>query len=191
MNLDSSGSSADFIDVTPTVPNGHLPLEGTSAPASQPLQAPIRGSASRRNAVTYEAVINQFGVALNERYTSRAGDAVFACDVLKAMGIEVPRCSGANELLGWLEREGAAWGFRRVVAQDTALAAAKGHPALVIDQQPHYERPGRVSVVRPGSPRRVVLARGGENASERAALTRPVDPARRSYWVADVKPQLG
>ncbi|WP_066683579.1 hypothetical protein [Christensenella intestinihominis] len=106
-----------------------------------------------RNASTYRAVIDQFHVETNERYRvnkSGSGDTycnIFAWDVTRAMGAEVPHyisASGApassgqedareldaNGVNDWLNTYGQTYGWRKVSPEEAQQYANMGMPAV-------------------------------------------------------------
>lgn len=120
-------------------------------------QAPLASLEGQRTRALYDAVIDQFDVARNPRYARRGGDTwcnIFAWDVTRAMGAEVPHwASGreldANSMHRWLAREGAARGWRRVTAQEAQTWANLGRPAVATWYNP--QGTGHVAIVRPGA----------------------------------------
>jgi predicted chitinase/LysM repeat protein len=131
-----------------------------------PTTPPLTGSASNRNAANYADVIDQFAVGNNPRYTPREGNTfcnIFAWDVTKAMGAEVPhwvdgagnptgvgqgRELDANATNQWLNNEGSRSGWRQVSAQEAQALANQGHPAVASWNNPGGI--GHIAVVRPG-----------------------------------------
>ena len=131
-----------------------------------PVEAPEKGSPSARNAATYDNVINQFAVGSSPRYQPRDGNTycnIFAWDVTKAMGAELPhwvdsngnpaaqgqgRELDANATNAWLNEHGAKSGWRKVSAEEAQAMANQGHPAVASwDNQGGI---GHIAVVRPG-----------------------------------------
>jgi len=138
----------------------------TNVNAWEPVSAPAQGSPSARNAATYDNVINQFAVGSNPRYQPRDGNTycnIFAWDVTKAMGAELPhwvdangnatgqgqgRELDANATNAWLNQNGAKNGWRKVSAEEAQALANQGHPAVASwDNQGGI---GHIAVVRPG-----------------------------------------
>ncbi len=131
-----------------------------------PTSPPLKGSPSNRNAATYADVVDQFAVGNNPRYTPRDGNTfcnIFAWDVTKAMGAEVPHwVDGAGNPTGvgqgreldadatnqWLNQHGAEHGWHQVSAQEAQALANQGHPAVASWNNPGGI--GHIAVVRPG-----------------------------------------
>lgn len=109
----------------------------------------IRNALGNRSAAAYNAVIDQFKVATNPRYTPRGGDTfcnIFVEDVMFAMGIELP-WDHANEIADWLSNERDGW--RQVTAQEAQDRANAGYPTVTAFY--NYPGIGHLSVVRPGN----------------------------------------
>lgn len=74
--------------------DGSTPAPGTThTQAWIPIDAPVRGNPSNRNAHTYNEVLNPFAVGNNPRYTPRGGNTscnIFVWDATRAMGAEIP-----------------------------------------------------------------------------------------------------
>jgi predicted chitinase/nucleoid-associated protein YgaU len=131
-----------------------------------PVDAPVKGDPSARSAEAYNAVIDQFSVDNNPRYARRDGNTycnIFAWDVTKAMGAEIPHwVDGAGNPTGvgqgreldangghrWLEQHGPAHGWREVSAQEAQALANQGHPTVASWNNPGGI--GHIAVVRPG-----------------------------------------
>src|SRR5262249_33697365 len=133
-----------------------------------PVDAPVRGDPSNRNASNYSDVINQFAVDTNPRYQPRGGNTycnIFAWDVTRAMGAEIPHwvdgngnpagggAPGARELDAngghrGLETQGPRSGWREVSAAEAQQRATQGPPAVASWNNPGGI--GHIAVVRPG-----------------------------------------
>jgi putative chitinase len=145
------------------------PASGTTnTNAWIPVDAPVRGNPSNRNADNYSQVIDQFSVNNNPRYQPRGGNTycnIFAWDVTRAMGAEIPHwvdgagnpagvgAPGARELDAngghrWLETQGQNHGWREVSAQEAQNLANQGHPTVASWNNPGGI--GHIAVVRPG-----------------------------------------
>jgi hypothetical protein len=168
-------SSTPSTGSTPSTPasssgvtyDGSTPAAGTTnVNAWEPVSAPEQGSPSARNAATYDNVINQFAVDSNPRYQPRDGNTycnIYAWDVTKAMGAEIPhwvdangnpsvqgqgRELDANATNAWLNQHGAKNGWRKVSAEEAQAMANQGHPTVASwDNQGGI---GHIAVVRPG-----------------------------------------
>jgi predicted chitinase/murein DD-endopeptidase MepM/ murein hydrolase activator NlpD len=155
----------------PTAASGQF--NGTSAAPGTtnvnawiPVDAPLKGDPSNRNAETYADVIDQFAVGSNPRHLPRDGNTycnIFAWDVTKAMGAEIPhwvdgagnpmpanqgREMDANAGHLWLQNQGPQHGWREVSAQEAQALANQGHPAVASWYNPGGI--GHIAVVRPG-----------------------------------------
>lgn len=147
--------------------DGTTPAPGTTnTDAWLPVDAPLRGDPSRRNAETYSDVIDQFAVENNPRYAQRGGNTycnIFASDVTRAMGAEIPHWVDnagnpsepyngheldANGTNAWLNQHGAEHGWREVSAEEAQRLANQGHPAVASWNNPGDI--GHIAVVRPG-----------------------------------------
>jgi putative chitinase len=149
--------------------SGGGPAAGTTnTNAWIPVDAPVRGDPSNRNAGNYGQVIDQFSVNNNPRYQPRGGNTycnIFAWDVTRAMGAEIPHwvdgngnpagvgAPGARELDAngghrWLEQHGPRHGWREVSAQEAQALANQGHPTVASWNNPGGI--GHIAVVRPG-----------------------------------------
>jgi len=138
----------------------------TNTQAWIPVNAPLQGSPSDRNAATYADVIDQFAVGNNPRYQPRDGNTycnIFAWDATKAMGAEIPhwvdgagnptgvgqgRELDANGVNRWLNNQGPSQGWRQVSAEEAQQLANQGHPAVASWNNPGGI--GHIAVVRPG-----------------------------------------
>jgi peptidoglycan hydrolase-like protein with peptidoglycan-binding domain len=190
--------------------DGTKPAPGTTnTNAARPTDPPVRGDPARRNASTYNNVINQFAVGNNPRYTPRdsSGDGVrdtfcniFVWDVTKAMGAEIPhwvdgkgnptgvgqgRELSANGTVDWLHQNGNRHGWRKVSAQEAQAMANQGHPAVAVWK--NTGGIGHVAVVRPGevtSQGPAIAQAGARNFNNGHVKdsfgNRPVE-----YWVND------
>jgi predicted chitinase/LysM repeat protein len=147
--------------------NGTRAAPGTTnTDAWIPVNAPLQGDPSNRNAATYSDVIDQFAVGSNPRYQPRNGNTycnIFAWDVTRAMGAEIPHWVDANgnptgvgqgrELDAnaghqWLENHGSRFGWREVNAEEVQALANQGHPTVASWHNPGGI--GHIAVVRPG-----------------------------------------
>ena len=150
--------------------DGRKPAEGTSSQTpAHPVNAPVKGMDGVRDPDLYDAVINQFAVENNPRYTpgyQGRGETycnIFVWDVTRSMNAEIPhwvnRQDGspadvgkgseldANGVVSWLASSGPTYGWTCVSAEDAQDYANKGFPTVVGMQK----RPiGHVAIVRPG-----------------------------------------
>jgi len=106
----------------------------------------------------YNAVIDQFNVAKNSRYTkdNQTYCNMFVWDVTKAMGCEIPHFydpktgknaslplikgqyleMDANQMCAWLDKFGPANGWREVSAAEAQKMANAGKPVVVAQSNP-------------------------------------------------------
>jgi len=215
----SSGPQAgDGFDTRPTRPSspGSIPtaasgqFNGTSAAAGTtntqawiPVEAPLKGEPSNRNADTYADVIDQFAVGGNARYQPRDGNTycnIFAWDVTKAMGAEIPhwvdgagnptsvgqgRELDANGGHLWLQNNGPRHGWREVSAEEAQALANQGHPTVASWHNPGGI--GHIAVVRPGEVTGngpAIAQAGGTNFNE-GHVRDGFGNARPQYFVND------
>jgi predicted chitinase/LysM repeat protein len=184
--------------------DGTRPAPGTTnTQAWIPVEAPLQGSPSNRNADTYADVIDQFGVASNPRYQPRDGNTycnIFAWDVTKAMGAEIPHwVDGAGNPTGvgqgreldangghlWLQNHGPAHGWREVSAQEAQQMANQGHPTVASWHNPGGI--GHIGVVRPGeiNERGPALAQAGARNFNEGHVKDSFGNANVKYFVND------
>ena len=167
------------------------------------MDAPVQNQPGQRNAHRYDQVLNQFGVGSNPRYRPRGGNTycnIFVWDATRAMGAEIPHwvdqqgnpaCGplrrgemDANDTNRWLNRQGAAAGWRRVSASrrsGTPTAA----PAVASWKNPGGI--GHIGMVRPGeiNSRGPAMAQAGSRNFNDGHVAdgfgrRPVE-----YWIHD------
>ncbi len=128
----------------------------TSQDAWIPVDAPQQNSQGQRSAATYSDVIDQFDVANNPRYAQRDGNTycnIFAWDVTRAMGAEIPhywqgRELDANGVADWLRDEGNNYGWHAVSEEEAQDMANQGKPVVV--SWKNDGGIGHIGVVRPG-----------------------------------------
>lgn len=174
--LEATLASGDFSqDVKDTVHQALFSKEGSDAiPAAsyKAVYPPIINTANQRNAANYRAVIDQFQVETNPRYTPNKngkGDTycnIFIWDVTRAMNAEIPhyidrdtsapayypdttnaRELNANATQDWLKQYGAQNGWIEVDAQTAQQYANAGRPAVTTWKNPSGH--GHVQVVCP------------------------------------------
>lgn len=158
--------------------DGAHPAPGTTLKnAAIPIPSPpVVGDVKRRHPLTYAAVLNQFAVGNNPRYTPRDPDGdgrentfcnIFVWDATRAMGAEVPHwvdASGnpcgvgkgrelnANGVCEWLRTHGPRFGWREVKPLEAQAMANLGHPVVAAWSNPKPKSPGHVAMVRPAAP---------------------------------------
>ncbi|HEX8435645.1 LysM peptidoglycan-binding domain-containing protein, partial [Archangium sp.] len=186
--------------------SGGGPAAGTTnTNAWIPVDAPVRGDPSNRNASNYNQVIDQFSVNNNPRYSPRGGNTycnIFAWDVTRAMGAEIPHwvdgagnpagvgAPGARELDAngghrWLEQHGPSRGWREVSAQEAQALANQGHPAVASWNNPGGI--GHIAVVRPGevTDRGPAIAQAGASNFNNGHVRDSFGNAPVKYFVND------
>jgi hypothetical protein len=127
------------------------------------VNAPIKSLPNERNRQTYEAVIKQFKVATNQRYTPRvlnnSGKRATFCnaflsDVSLAMNSYIPvyasefvsqGVGGADSQSMWLDKYGKDYGWNEVSKEKAQEYANLGFPTVVV-----WPGGGHVGVIRPG-----------------------------------------
>ncbi len=134
-----------------------------------PITPGITSKAGQRDPDLYNKVIDQFDVANHDRYKKRNGFTycnIFAWDVMKAMGVELPQRVdaktkaprefpdvkgtvelNANGMADWLEDKGAEYGWVEVSAEEAQAAANRGEPTVAVWNNPGGI--GHFQVVRP------------------------------------------
>lgn len=130
-----------------------------------PIDAPRTNAPGQRSADEYGAVIDQFDVENNPRYTPRVQNPggpldtfcnIFVSDVTKAMGADIPHYwqgqeLDANRTADWLRDSGPSFGWRQVTEQEAQDLANQGKPVVVTWSNPNGI--GHSGVVRPGENR--------------------------------------
>lgn len=145
--------------------DGQTPLVGLDStrgkPGQLPLQAPITSGPDGRRPDLTNAVINQFGVENNPRYTRDAYTYcnTFAGDYSRAMGVPLPTKAdlgikgdqatiGAEPLYKWFTERSSGRGWREVTPatsdglQTLVNHVKAGKPVLAADS-------GHVAIIRP------------------------------------------
>ena len=139
----------------------------------QPSNPSLVSHVGERSADAYRAVISQFNVESSERYrVNKNGDNdtycnIFAWDVTRAMGAEIPHyvnaASGepvqagaanakemtANDMNDWLNTTGKAYGWVKVSAEEAQNYANQGMPAVTSWKNPGGH--GHMQVVSPSA----------------------------------------
>lgn len=154
-----------------------------------PTNAPLTNTSEFRDPDIYDAVLNQFGVETNPRYTPKNGDTycnIYVWDATKAMGAEIPHwvnsagepvavATGkelnANGVVDWLENHGQDNGWRAISASEAQEYANSGKPTVAVWENPSPGDPGHVAMVRPGgdynpSTGPTIAQAGGKNLNE-------------------------
>lgn len=132
----------------------NMASQGIPTNSASVANAAITSNVGQRSADLYRAVINQFNVESNQRYAVNKqgiGDTycnIFAWDVTRAMGAEVPHyidsatgapvSSGAggakelnaNQVNNWLNSTGRAFGWTKVSAEEAQYYANMGMPSI-------------------------------------------------------------
>jgi hypothetical protein len=110
--------------------------------------APLRGEPGARTPERLLEVVRQFELDTNPRYQRTATATfcnVFASDITRALGAEIPHWLGKRELtanltLEWLSTLGTLAGWQEVAEEKAQEAANRGEPAVAI-----WRNPGRGS----------------------------------------------
>lgn len=158
----------------------------------EPINAPVRSAPSLRSRARYDEVLNQFGVGTNPRYGS-SPSSVFAWDVTRAMGAELPAYEHGRpvDLRARLEATGTSSGWRQVSEAEAQAWANRGSPSLIVGRATRGPDgtavPGLVGMVRPGqlSARGPALAVGGARACPAIPASDVLDRQQAVYWVHD------
>lgn len=156
----------------PNIPDydGITPAPGTFGPRPwQPVTPPLTSTEENRDPRLYEEVIDQFAVGNNSRYKQNQQGKnetycnIFAWDITKAMGAEIPHWVdgngnavpvgqgselSANGAIGWLRNHGSNNGWRAISAEDAQNMANSGKPVVATWHNPNGI--GHMGVVRPG-----------------------------------------
>lgn len=120
------------------------------------VQAPVVSREGTRSRALYDQVIKQFGITVNPRYDDDAPGKprghIFAWDVSRAMGCEIPHFVGAKELtlaqtVDWVRHEGPMRGWRRV--SDLWETVEAGKMVVAVPKQPTVKH---IAVVAPQDP---------------------------------------
>jgi hypothetical protein len=161
--------------------NNRLDVRVEPVPHSRSVNATITNEIGNRNAYDYSRVINQFEVGTHPRYAVAQNGAtycnIFAWDVTRAMGAEIPHWiinndstgssavasdgkfkvaqgqmheQNVNETMNWLNRFGQYHGWRRISYVEAQPLANEGKPTIAIWANPEGEH-GHIAIVRPGS----------------------------------------
>jgi hypothetical protein len=146
--------------------DGNTPAPGTTETRrSFPTNPPLHSEPGQRSPTLYDNVINQFAAGNNPRYAHRNGSTycnIFAWDVTRAMGAEIPHwvdASGnptmlkgnelnANAVNEWLHKHGARFGWRKSTLSDAVDQANQGCP--VVASWANAGGIGHIAVIRPG-----------------------------------------
>ncbi len=154
----------------------------------KPTNPKITNTADDRSADNYLAVVKQFDVENNHRYTpDHAGHGetycnIFLWDVTKAMNAEIPHWAdsstgyptpmgkgvelNANAVVNWLVKDTSAntveaesHGWREIPEPEAAIAASAGRPTVAVWRNPVGI--GHVAMVIPSSEKGTRLAAAG------------------------------
>ena len=146
--------------------DGKTPAPGTTETRrSFPTNPPLHSEPGQRSPTLYDNVINQFAADNNPRYAHQNGSTycnIFAWDVTRAMGAEIPHwvdASGnptvlkgnelnANAVNEWLHQHGARFGWRKTTLSDAVDQANQGCP--VVASWNNGGGIGHIAVIRPG-----------------------------------------
>jgi len=176
------GREVPLAELYKQYPLGRPPVSALTETRRQyPVNGEVTSSPDLRQQELYDAVINQFGVETNPRYTGPETYCnIFVSDVTRAMGVEIPhwvdkdgravQFSGTAEpgwrelnvqgMRTWLQGEGSSK-WRAVSAEEAQRLANSGKPTVVLDG-----RGTHIGVVRPGeidSQKGPALAQAGKD----------------------------
>ena len=160
----------------------------------QPYPLEVTLSDKQRSPERLAAVIEQFRLPENPRYTPRALSKdgtqatfcnIFLWDFTRAMSCEIPHWAwangapapvgrgkelNANQIVAWLGQYGHHYGWRKLTEEEARGAAVQGYPCVVVWQ--HHGGIGHVAAVRGGSDGITHIAQAGSSNFERGALSR-------------------
>lgn len=169
----------------------------------------ITSETALRNPASYVKVVEQFNVANEKRYAAVAGSTfcnIFAWDVTRAMGVEIPHWIEQSDLEGgaprkieldvnltmnWLVHASQQPGRKWIeVSPDQARSAANaGHPAVATWPNPSGH--GHIMVVMPdgseGPKGQMRIAQAGVQCFSDGPLSRGISPPRwpqLRWWTA-------
>jgi hypothetical protein len=148
---------------------GQWPFDYSTMP-----KTPVKSDTSNRYGDLYLAVINQFGVNTNVRYTPASGYTfcnTFAGDVARAMGHAFPRKSSSDPatigfpaLYNWFTGGTSGWtkldvstasGLQKLIAHvnagKMAVAVNNGHIAVIRSGQANVTKMGDLRIAQAGA----------------------------------------
>lgn len=164
-----------------------------------PTRAPIQNSAVDRSSRAYDLVIDQFKVETNPRYAPRDGKTycnIFAWDVTRAMGAEIPhwttsegaiaspatpgaRRMNVNAMAQWLSDLGANHGWQRSDQAAALENAQLGRPTIALFANPTDH--GHIAVLRPAE--LTTLAQAGAWRFSRGSLSDSFGSREPDFWI--------
>lgn len=127
------------------------------ADLTKPVDAPLKGGPSDRNAQRLIDVVGQFQVASAERYRRRdiTGDDIdetfcnfFVADATRALGCAIPQ-QRANAMIDWLEYHGESSGWWPLGEELARAISAIGGPVVAGWKNPNFAAPGHVAILVP------------------------------------------
>lgn len=163
-------------------PASNYEKQGIPSDASLPSNPPITNSAGERNPSLYRAIINQFDVENNIRYQNNKNGVddtycnIFAWDVTRAMGAEIPHYvdaatgipaiagnsnaveMNANQVNDWLNTNGTSYGWVKATPEQAQEYANMGMPAVTSWKNPSGH--GHLQVVSPSTDGQYDATRG-------------------------------
>lgn len=174
--------------------------------ASKPSYAPLTNGSDNRGPAQYLAVVKQFGVESNPRYTPRGGNTfcnIFLWDVTRHMSCEIPHWYvaysktpegkvtalgneyNANAVCDWLNGKWSQeYGWKSVIDGVNAMARANlGFPTVVAWKNPNGV--GHVGVVIPGTQPGVRIAQAGATNFVDGDVTRGFGHRPVAYFTHD------
>lgn len=148
----------------------------TSLERWKPVDAPVTNGPGERSAPWLRAVLAQFDVEGNPRYTSEPGVTwcnIFAWDASRALGCEIPHWisdSGVeggkqelnvNRTLSWLIHVGHEEGWLEVDAIAAAVRASDGYPTVAVWANPNPRQHGHIAFLLPPRGSQMQTAQAG------------------------------
>lgn len=141
----------------------------------------VTSDVDERRGELYGEILDAFDVEGHRRYRFDSAYTycnIYAWDVTKAMGVEIPHWydevtgkktaagvgseMSANRMDVWFDEHGAENGWRLVDVQESVAAAQAGQPAVAIWRNPNPRRSGHIALIRPEStPGQVLIAQAG------------------------------
>lgn len=143
-----------------------------------PANAPLVNKPDARSRSSYEAVIDQFPVETHARWLPKGGATycnIFAGDVTRALGCEIPRIIESKELpingvIAWLREHGQSIGWKTATYPDAWQRANMGLPTVGTWLNPNGH--GHIVMVRPSDSPPMQCAQAGAECFLRGSLGR-------------------
>lgn len=203
-----------FKSVTATALNVYNNPNAGSIPyeAWKPVSPSLTSDTDNRSAINYRAVIDQFNVETNGRYTPYKMDKgdtycnIFVWDVTRAMGAEIPHyvdsagnaveypnVKGSTEqtaraIDSWLRNYGEKNGWIKVTAEQAQAFANAGNPTVATWLNPTPGRSSHVQIVCPSKDgkydpvRGVTVAQSGKTNTDYSYMSQVMN----SSYIKDI-----